>query len=160
MESVALICPSCKSTCFELDEKCEICNFPLKGTEKEKAVFIGQKYAKKQKADDGEKAINKNRNLLFVIGGFNIVLSPVLFVMNRLQIGDVILNLILGLIFIGLGLLAKIQPLVSFILAFILLLGLYALNYIADPSTLFNGIIVKLIIIGSLIYAIVRALEK
>lgn len=160
MESTTLICPSCKSTCFELDEKCEICNFPLKGNEKEKAVFIGQKYAKKQKADDGVKAINKNRNLLFAIGGFNIVISPILFLMNRIQIGDGILNLIVGLIFIGLGLLAKIQPLVSFILALLLLLGLYLLNYLVDPSTIFNGIILKLIIIGSLIYAIVRAMEK
>ena len=160
METTTLTCPSCKSTCFEPDVKCEVCGFPLKGTEREKAVFIGQKYVKKQKEADGSKTVRVNQTILFIVGGLNIVIGLFSYATNKFGSIQLIVSLILGFVFIGMGILAKFQPLIAFTIALLLLLSLYFLSYLGDPDTLARGILWKIIIIGCLIYGIARSIEK
>lgn len=156
---MSLSCPSCKSLVFEPDVKCEVCAFPLKGTEKEKALFIGQKYAKNQKKADAKQAINRNKIMLFILGGFNIVVPFFKFVLARGNVFDTIWGFIVGGFFIGLGFLAKIQPLLSFVLALSFLMFGYLIEFLINPSSIFNGLIIKVIIIGVLVYGIARAVE-
>lgn len=156
---MSLSCPSCKSPVFEPDVKCEVCAFPLKGTEKEKAVFIGKKYANKQKKADARQAINRNKAMLFILGGFNIVVPFFKFILARGNFFDLIWGFIVGGFFIGLGFLAKVQPLVSFILALSFLLFGYLVEFLINPSSIFNGLIIKIVIIGVLVYGIIRAVE-
>jgi len=155
MKVSSLNCPSCKNTVFEADIKCEMCGFPIKGTDKEKSIFIGQKYANKQRVADGKRTFNGLRFLLFVIGGLKA--GVVLYNIERLQPVDTMINLVVASIYLGLGFLAIKKPFIAFVSALIFFVGWQLLMYLVDPGNIFLGLIWQIIIIASLIVGILKA---
>jgi len=154
-----IICPSCKTEFEKQPEVCSNCAFPFAGTEKEKSIFIGQQILKKGKVSDTKDGIKRARLILWIIGGLNIV-SP-FFIYNTHSTGAIfiIVGIILGLIFIGLGFLTYKKPFISILISLILLLLFYTIDGLANPSILFQGIIWKIVFLSGLIYGLVSIIQ-
>jgi len=148
------ICPACKKEHIEQLDICNNCSFPFNGTEKEKAIHIGRFINKKGVLTDSSDSIKKSQLILFAIAGFNaLFLIAGLFNGNLLPI-DIILNTIVTLTFLLCGFFIYKKPVLLTVIPLILIIGINILNYFIEPSSIFRGIIIKLIIIGSLIYSI------
>ncbi|MEK6154555.1 hypothetical protein WIW50_14895 [Flavobacteriaceae bacterium 3-367] len=147
-------CPACKQEYSEIQEICENCKFPFNGTEKEKSLHIGRFINKKGVIVDSSDAIRRSQLILYAIAGINALFIIVITLTGKIQLFDIALNGILALVFLLCGLFIRQRPMLLTLIPLILILGIYALNFLVDPSSIFKGIIVKLIIIGSLIYSL------
>jgi len=152
-------CPACKSEFLVQPGACENCGFPFIGSEKEKSLFIAQHILKKGQLSDTRDRIKRARIILWIIGGFNILSPVVASFGNGVQGEYLFVGIFLGIVFIGFGFLAYKKPFIAILIPLLLLLLLYTASAILDPDTLFNGIILKLVFLGGLIYALVSIVE-
>ena len=162
-------CSYCKNPIKESDEFCPSCKFPLKGTEKEKSIFIGQQILKK---DTIKKAIGARKfaKYIMIFIGLWYVLYPMINLFsNNYTIGDLI-QLFIGLIFIVLGLISNKTPQFSLLIA----IGLLLLNVIfitivvykikspifSEATDFIRYIFKEIIKIGLLIYALYKTRQE
>lgn len=147
-------CPACHTTYpREPKDLCYHCGYPFNGSDKEKAVFVATKIMNRHKIVDTTKSIKRARNILFALGGLNLLLALLPgFYYFPIQ---VILGALLGVLFIGLGYAAKFHPLSAIFSALLLILALYTINALIEPFSLVRGIIWKVLIISGLCYALV-----
>ena len=147
-------CKTCKTEYETMPEICSNCGFPFKGTDKEKSHFVAHQILKKNIIKTTKESIKKARTVLFLIGGFNILI-PLFKYLNGQYDGIMLfLSIIIGLIFLLFGFTAKYKPFISILIPLSLLSIFYLLITIIDPTTLFNGIIWKFIFLGSMIYSL------
>lgn len=154
-----LVCPNCKEEISQVEINCENCNFPLAGTEKEKAVFIGRQIANKSKIGDAKASQGKAQKILYIIGAFQLF-NAFRAYSNSLDFSSVLFYVILGGLLILFGFLSSKKPLLFISLALAIMLGYYALLYSINPEYLFQGSIWKVITIGFLGYGIFGAMEE
>ena len=159
MEKV-IICPNCKSN-YEIEPPtCSTCGFPFNGTDNEKSLFIGQQILKKGKISDLTDQIKIARIILWFIGGLNILLSFLIFNFNPMREIYIFGGLFfLGLVFIGFGFLTYKKPFISILIPLIMLLLFYTMGAIAEPNTLFQGILWKFFFLLGLIYSLVSIIQ-
>lgn len=157
MESIK--CPSCKTVFVENKETCSACNFPFKGTEQEKSVHIGQFILKKGVVIDASDYLKKTQNILYAIAGLLGISLIILVLSKNYYTIDLVFNGSLIIVFICCGVFIKKNPILLIVLPLFLIIGVYLLNYLVDPNTLLQGIFIKTIIIGSLIYSIYLQLK-
>lgn len=109
-----------------------------------------------------KKGINRGRYALFILGGFNLLYGiyeltnqedPFLYYAG-------IIDSIVGLVFIGLGVLSMYKASLSMLIGLIFYGALIILLALVDPATIFQGIILKVIIISSLVYSFRVAREE
>lgn len=151
-----IVCPTCKTNYETEPETCPKCGFPFSGTEKEKSLFIGQQILKKGKVKDTKDVIKRARIILWVIGGLNLLISPIYYGGEPVL---VIIGLITGVLFIGFGLLASVKPFISILIPLILLILAYTTSAIINPDQFYRGILWKFVFVGVLVYALVSILE-
>ncbi len=149
-----LNCPHCKSTFKQSDEFCSHCKFPLKGTEKEKLIFIGQNILKKDKVALAVGHRKVTKYILLGLGSLNIGALILNWIFNQITPIDNYVPLLLGFVFISLSFIADKKPLFSLSSGLALLLVLYVTNYIIDPETLWTGFKSKIVIIGMFSYGL------
>lgn len=154
-----LTCPNCKEEISQVEITCENCNYPLAGTEKEKAVFIGQQIANKSKIGDAKGAQGKAQKILYIIGAFQLF-NAFRAYNNGLNTEDIIFYIVLGGVLMAFGFLSSKKPLLFISLAFAIMLGYYALLFSINPEYLFQGIIWKAITLGFLGYGAFGAMEE
>ena len=148
------ICPACKNSCPFEAMFCEKCEFPFKGTEKEKSIHIGRFIGDKGIIIDAEDALIRSRNLLYIAAGLytlGVIINMSLLLNNLFVLA---FNILIIITFVVSALFLKKSPLTFLILPLALLLSIYTINFIIDPNTLVQGILFKILIIGSLIYSI------
>lgn len=149
------VCPACKKENPEIAIFCETCKYPFEGTEQEKAIHIGRFVAKKGVTVDSEIHINRSRSILLiiaVINAFAIVMGltdPDLYSMI-----DVGFNIVITAVFVWCAITIKKNPFIKILIPFLLLLFVNLLNFLVDPNTLAQGIVLKTIYIGSLGYSL------
>jgi hypothetical protein len=109
-----------------------------------------------------KKGINRGRYALFILGGFNLIYGiyeltnnedPILYYAG-------IIDSIIGLVFIGLGVLSLYRASLSMLIGLIFYSAIILLMALVDPLTIVQGIIWKVIIISSLIYSFRVAREE
>ncbi|WP_406683555.1 hypothetical protein N1F78_12810 [Seonamhaeicola sp. MEBiC1930] len=154
------ICPACKNENLSRADNCQICEFPFTGSEKEKSLHIGKFISDKGIIIDSEDSLNKSRNLLFLAAGFYILGAIINYSLLLNNLFALVFNVVVILIIVVSGVLLKKSPLIFLSIPLILLITIYAINYLADPNTLINGIIFKMIILGSLGYSIYNYLAS
>lgn len=152
-------CPNCKEEVSQLELKCSNCEFPLAGTEKEKAVFIGRQIANKSKLQEAKQSHQKVQRILFIVAGFQF-LNAFLVYHNYQAIESTIFYAVLGILLTVFGFLCPKRPLVFISLALALMLGYYTLLYFTDPMLIHRGILWKLIILGFLVYGLIQAYDE
>ena len=153
-------CPTCK-TVYELQpDKCDNCGYPFSGTDMDKSHFVAHQVLKKGKISDTRDRIKNARIILFVIAGFNIIVP--FFQYSNTDFGGVLigLSILIGLIFLVFGILAKRKPFISLLIPLILLLVFYLLDFIVEPATLFRGMLWKALFIGGLLYGLISIKES
>jgi len=159
MEKV-IICPNCKSN-YEIEPPtCSTCGFPFNGTDNEKSLFIAQQILKRGKISDASDQIKKARIILWFIGGFLILVSFLNLIKNPMrEIYIFGVLFFLGLLFIGFGFLTYKKPIISILIPLIMLLLFYTMEEIAEPNTLFQGILVKFFFLFGLLYSLVSVIK-
>ena len=152
-------CPSCKIAQYEIQEFCKNCNFPFNGTEKEKSIHIGRFINKKGVVQDSSNAIGNVRKILFVLAGLYVISIIVLFSNASAHWIDLAFNGFLVGIFLLCALLVKREPVFFTAFALVALVGVYILLAVIDPMSLLNGIIFKVLIVGSLLYSLLLSFK-
>ena len=152
-------CSYCHETVSQVEVHCESCGFPLAGTDKEKAIWIGRQTMRKSKVARSEKMIGKTRIILYILAGLQI-LNAILVYVKFSSVVDVIFYLVIAALLATFGYLSPKKPILFVSLALCVMLGYYFLLYLADPMLLFQGILWKCAIIMALLYTLYDAVES
>jgi hypothetical protein len=153
------ICSYCKAAISQVEVHCESCGFPLAGTDKEKAIWIGQQTMRKSKVDNSTKMVGKTRIILYVVAGLQL-LNAILVYVKYSSIVDAVFYLVIAVLLATFGYLSPKKPILFVSLALVVILGYYFLLFLADPMLLYQGIIWKFAIIMALLYTLYDAVES
>ncbi|MFK7748371.1 MAG: hypothetical protein AB8B65_08280 [Kordia sp.] len=159
IETVENKCPHCGVEVAKVAIICEDCKFPIAGTEKEKAIFIGRQTLNISKVASSEEVVTRTQIILYIVAAFK-VFSAFLVYSNFKSVSDTIFYLVIALI---LGVFAYLLPKkpVVFILASLgVILGYYLLLYLLNPILVYSGILWKFVTIGLLLYALYTVVES
>ncbi len=159
MEEKDPICPNCKQEVSRIAVDCENCKFPLSGTAKEKAIFIGQQTLNKSKIDNSAQVIRRTQIILYVIAGLK-VLSGILSYIQYDSVFDLIFFLVIAAILATFGFLMPKKPVLFIVLSLGVLLLYYTLLFLIDPMLIFRGILWKFAFVGALLYALYTVVES
>ncbi|WP_420571102.1 hypothetical protein [Kordia sp.] len=159
MEETEIICPNCKEEVSQVAIYCEYCKFPVSGTDKEKAIFIGQQTLNKSKVVSSEKVISRTQTILYIVAGFK-VLNAVLAYLNFKSVIDAVFFVVIALILAVFSYLLPKKPVLFISLALGVILCYYLLLFLVSPMLLFNGILWKCCILMALFYALYTVVES
>lgn len=145
------VCALCRGLVAAEQEYCGNCGYPANSTEKNKKSFKINRVQKKKKLDEIESKIKNAGYFVFLIAAFNafyglIVDDPI----------EKIIYFVLVGLYVTFGVLALKKPFIGILLAFVLYGTLLILTAFVDPSALFSGIFIKILIIGSFFFALTR----
>lgn len=152
-----LTCPNTKCNVIvkESDDFCPNCKYPLKGTEKERSLFIGQQILKKDKVSLAKGHRKVTKYILIFLGAINLISLVFAWITANISPVDNYIPLLLGFTFIVLAIKAEKKPLISISVGLGILLILYFTNYLIDPESLLTGLKFKIMVIGMFIYGLV-----
>jgi hypothetical protein len=152
MTTTSYKCSYCKININEAYDFCPNCKYPIKGTEKEQSIFIGQQILKKGTIEDAN-IVRKNASyILLIIGIVNVVSTIFWHLQSRMHMIDLIVGLFVGIVFIFLSRKARKVVYYPFVIGFILLLLIYIINGLVDTKSIIDGIGLKIAYLGFLIY--------
>ncbi|MBP2831599.1 hypothetical protein J8281_05300 [Aquimarina sp. U1-2] len=158
--SIHVACPACKKEVASNEDICPTCDFPFNGSEKEKSIHIGRFINKKGIIIDSNNALKGIRNILFIVATFQILKLLISINQGFNDIFTIGIYVFLSLTFILSGILVKKSPLLFTIFPLILLLGLYFLQYLVDPTSIYSGIFFKIAIIGGMLYSVFLTIKS
>ena len=147
-------CPACKIENENTIKNCKNCEYPFNGTEKEKGIHIGRFINKKGIVNDSDESIMKSQKILIGVGIFNLVFLLIGFSNGGIDVFGIIFNGIITGIILLCGIFIKKKPVTLTLIPLILIIGINILNFIFDPNSILNGILMKIVIIGSLGYSL------
>lgn len=154
------VCYYCKSKGLKEEDKfCPNCGFPQRGTQYEMRKFLSEVNLKHRLLQDHKKAVNKARYILFGLSALNFIVAILLAVIVRINVISFISVLILSGIFLGLGLWSRKNPFSAILTGFFVYVVLQVIQALLNPQSIFNGIILKIIIISGFIYGFKGAKE-
>ena len=136
-------CPSCSKKINPKAIRCPYCKALL--VSKEKFSSVVKKRKEKSLETEKKEFIKSGRNTLLIVGGLNVI--PLFIYLSH---GDNLSAIIEGTIagmFLGLGLLATRVPYAALLSGIILYILLTGLSAVADPESIINGLIIKIIVI-------------
>ena len=147
-------CRICKTDGLDLDSFCEVCGYPLKGSEKEQAVFGARFIIQKGDIADSIELLKKARILLFGLGALHLFTLYFLhFSLNSLLLSlTFIITLFLGVFFLGCAFLSFSKPKIALLIPLLVVSIYYLLLLILDPYDFWTGILWKMIIFVVLAY--------
>ncbi|MHB8208238.1 hypothetical protein, partial [Mucilaginibacter sp.] len=129
-----------------------------KGTQKEQDNFISVRNSKEIDLEDANKKIKTAGHSLYWIAGATVLSGFIFYFINK-DVDLIIINLILGGIYGGLGAWSQKKPLAAIISGFALYVLVFVLNAITNPSSIATGIFLKILFIGYFIKGIKSAIE-
>lgn len=147
-------CPACKTETTNNEAFCSTCNFPYTGTDKEKAIHIGQFIKQKGVITDSGSSIERSQKILYIVSLINLLLIMYNFLWLKFPITLLLPDTIVAIILTFCAYKIHSNPLLFIIIPLTLLIVIYTINYFIDPYLIIRGILFKLIILGSLIYSI------
>ena len=146
-------CYSCKSTGLaEKDVYCPNCAFPQRGTQAEMKNFMWKVNGKKKLLADQKKAINKARNILYILAGLNLLVGIITGFLPSFNIAMLLSGIISAAIYFALGLWCRKQPFPAILSGFFVYIVFIAIAAISDPHTLYQGLFMKILVISGFVY--------
>ncbi|WGD36119.1 zinc ribbon domain-containing protein [Olleya sp. YS] len=142
-------CNHCDTPINEDISFCPECGYPVQGDEQDVAKFYAKRVINKRKTSDAKRKIKSARNILYVIAGF-IMLFGIFMYFKDGDFPVLVVNIVIGGIYIFLGSWSEQRPLVALLLGLLLYLTTVVISAIAEPATLVSGIIWKVLIIAYL----------
>jgi ribosomal protein L37E len=146
-------CHYCKSTGLKAEDHfCYSCGFPQGGTQEEMKLFIWKIKNKEQLLIDKKKSVRKATNILFILAGLNLIIGIIMGLLVEVNILVLIASIVSAAIYLGLGLWSLKQPFPAILSGFFIYIVFNVLNAIVDPTTIYQGLLWKIIIISSFVY--------
>lgn len=154
-------CENCLSPIPEKAGKfCSKCGFPALGSDREKENFRISLKRKKEILAEAEKKIRNVKILLYVLAGLNLAVGLVVSALSAdMGILFFLEYFIAAAVFTACAIWVNKNPIAGVIAAFSFYMLLQIAAAIVDPSTIFQGIIVKVIFIGMFIKGIRSAYD-
>jgi hypothetical protein len=149
---VELKCYCCKSVYKESDKFCGKCGYPFQGSLEEKKQFSLNYASKSFDKDIARSRIMEARIILFVISAFTVISAIIISDQDPTGI-ILIINLIIAGIFAGLGFLAGKKAFAAIFTGSLIYFSILILTAILDPTTIFHGIVFKVLFTIALIKA-------
>ena len=147
------VCYHCKRQNLKEEEIfCPNCGFPQRGEEAAQRKFIAVFNVKKMQQHDYTKAINKARNILFILAGLNLVTGILLGLLVNKDFIVLISSVIAAGIFLGLGLWAKAKPFPAIITGLIVYITFIVIGAMVNPISIISGLFWKIAIISGFVY--------
>lgn len=170
MENIAITAPELCGCCFKSvgfdDAFCDSCGYPLKGTEAEQKDFTAIRNGKEIDLDAAREKINKAGSVLYWISGATLIVGFLLFMIAYVKDGDnseavatLVVNIILGGIYLALASWSKTKPFAAIVSGLSLYVLVIIISAIVSPVSLASGFIVKIIFIIYFVKGIKSALE-
>ena len=144
-------CKVCKTEVNKEQEICSICKYPLKGTDQEQASYLAKQVIQKSDVEESIERLKKSRNILFAVGAFYIIV-PFTPLISAPSTFATIFSIVLGVIFVGFGLLTFKKPLLALVLPLSLTSLYYLILLLINPLYLWTGILWKMIVLLGLGY--------
>ena len=145
------ICKICKTEVSNEIAICNVCAYPLKGTEQEQASYVAKQVIQKSDVIESIGRLKTSRMILFALGAFYII-APFTPLMKAPLSLTSILSIVLGLIFVGFGFLTFKNPKLALIIPLSLTVIYYFLLLLINPMYLWTGILWKIIVLMGLGY--------
>ncbi len=152
-------CSKCDTILLENNKFCSNCGFPERGTEKEKAIFIANAVMKKNGHLDVDEKINSGKKTLLILAALCVVFGFISYGVNN-DISVLVSNLILAVIYAGLAWLATTKPFAALLSALLLYIMIHILNAIVDVTTIYQGLLVKVLVITYLSKGVYSAMNQ
>lgn len=152
------VCEHCNAINGPVNKYCSQCSFPIRGSEEEKASFHLTVSSRRRFLDDANGKIKSARNAIYGLSALFFIFGLFMgFGMD--DFATMIVNLVLCVTYLVLAAWCSHNPFGAILTAFIIYLTLVVVNMLIDPATLFQGIIIKVVIIAWLAKGIRSAHE-
>ena len=146
------VCYYCKSKGLtEKDRTCPDCGFPQRGSQVEMKRFIWNINNKHLLLNQHKKAIEQARNILFGLFALFTGLAVLFFVIKE-NFAEFVVFLLVGTIYLGLGLYSKYRPFVSILSGFILFIVTLIIHGVIDSESIFKALFMKGVVIAGFYY--------
>jgi hypothetical protein len=140
-------CSFCKKEMTPPDAVfCNHCGHPENGTDQQRAQFFAKRAVNKTKHIDADKKIKSARNTLFILSGILGVFGFFLYFSTN-DIVTLGANLLISFIYLALGFWSKEKPMIALLVGLLLYVTLVVISAIVDPTSLYRGILWKILII-------------
>lgn len=144
-------CKICNTEVSDELAICTVCNYPIKGTEKEQASYVAKQVIQKSEVEQSVDRLKKSRIILFALGAFYIIV-PFTPLMKTNSSFTMIFSIVLGVIFLGFGFLTFKKPKIALLIPLILTVLYYFILFLISPILLFKGVLWKMIVLLGLGY--------
>jgi hypothetical protein len=158
----SVLCNCCFKHINESDSFCDSCGYPLMGTDQEQRYFISVRNSREIDLDDANNKIKKAGYVLYYIAGATVIMGLIAYTTTKDKETaqfTLITNVILAVIYAGLGLWSNRKPLAVIISGFSLYVLILVLNAVVSPLTIVSGIFFKIIVIGFFIRGVKSAID-
>ena len=152
-----MLCRHCGTDVPEASN-CKICDFPLMKSEKEQAAFIARQIREESNIRDSIQKMKYPRYILFILSGLNFIL-PFTPLYPSGDLVTIVTGLVFGAFFLGFGILSFRYPQVALLIPLIVMVLLYTIEVIIEPTSIFNGFVWRVVIIGGLSFGFYRAYD-
>ena len=153
VEEANVTCFYCKSTGLkESDVFCSNCRFPQGGTLQQQKVFMVAIKRKKRAIEEKGKSIAKARNVLFILAAINVIFGALILGLMQDDKVTMVASIIAAAVYGSLGAWSFKKPFAAIITGFLFYITLMAISAIADPHTIYQGLIWKVLIISAFVY--------
>jgi hypothetical protein len=153
----ALVCDNCQAPIA--DEKfCSACGYPMQGTPQEKSSYRAEVQRARHWLKEADKKINEAKIVIYVLAG-------IMFIFGLIQgfaaddFPTMIACIIISILYLIFAAWSNTNPFGAILTSFVVYLTLQIIGAIADPATLFHGMLLKIIFIGAFIKGIRSAKE-
>lgn len=150
-------CGHCGVSLTNEHKFCPHCGFPQQGTREDQKDFRAQVFLKKQDLTNAQSKVKNAAATLYVIAGFTSLYGLIVGLGIREDAGLMIGNVVIAILYILLGLWSQEKPFMAILSGLILYATFILLNAFLDPATLYNGMVIKLVVIVFLIKGVVSA---
>jgi hypothetical protein len=151
-------CENCSATVPDSQKFCSQCSFPVNGTDSEKQSFRLHVSSRKRFLSDAEDKIKSSKYIMFGLAGIFLLVG--LFVgFGADDFETMIINIFCCLIYLVLGAWCSKNPFGATLTALIIYATIVVVNAFVEPTSLFSGIVLKVIIITALVKGIRSAQE-
>ncbi|WP_152558158.1 zinc ribbon domain-containing protein [Altibacter lentus] len=154
----AVHCSQCDTQLIEKQVFCTACGYPERGSEAQRSGFHAKRVIANQTSQNASKRIKSARNSLYVVAGLSLFWGLIYFFRFE-DSATLIATGILAVIYLALGYWSQKRPLIALVLGLLVFLTIVVIDAILDPSTIYKGIIIKILVIGYLAKGINSAMQ-
>jgi hypothetical protein len=146
-------CENCNNVNSSNLKFCSKCSFPIKGSDEEKNKFKIKISGHKFLMAEAEKEAKTAKTIILVLAGFVFLMGLYQGLAND-DFATMIVNLCISLLYLILAAWSNKNPFGAILTAFIIYITLNIVNAFFEPTSLFQGIFMKIFFIGAFIKGI------